>query len=71
MGVPDNRSRDAVRLGLVAGREHDTRADDHGVVTETRIVSLLEGREERVDVGVQDRRPGHGEHMSASRFGFV
>jgi hypothetical protein len=44
-----------VRLGFVAGREDDARADDYRPATEPRVIPLLDRREERVDVGVQDR----------------
>ena len=37
-----HRRADAVRPGLVAGREHDTPADDHGPSAEARVVSLLD-----------------------------
>ena len=53
-------------LGLVAGRKHDTAADDHGTAAKARIVALLDGREERVEVGVQDRRLVQHEHMFVS-----
>ena len=51
-----HRRADAVRLGLVARREHDPRADDHRPAAQARVVPLLDRREERVDVGVQDGR---------------
>ena len=62
---PAHRRADAVRLRLVAGREHDPAAHDDGAAAQARIVPLLDRREERVGVRVQDRRPGHGEHMFA------
>ena len=43
-------------LRLVAGREHDPAADDHRPAAQARVVSLLDRRVERVEVGVQDRR---------------
>ena len=49
---------DAVRLGFVARREHDSRADDHRPAAQARVVSLLDRRVERVDVGVENRRLG-------------
>jgi hypothetical protein len=55
-----------VGLGLVAGRKHDTAADDHGAAAKARIVALLDGREERVEVGVQDRRFVQHERMFVS-----
>ncbi len=54
-----------MRLRLVAGCEHDTPADDDGPAAQTRIVSLLDRREERVEVGVQNRRFARHEHMFA------
>ncbi len=51
-----HRGADAVRLRLVARREHDPGADDHGAPPQPRVVPLLDRREERVDVGMQDRR---------------
>ena len=55
---------DPVRLGFVAGRDHDSHADDHRAAAQTRIVPLLDRREEGVDVGMEDRRLTH-EHMFA------
>jgi hypothetical protein len=46
---------DAVRLGLVAGREHDPGADDDGPPAQPGVVALLDRRVERVEVGVQNR----------------
>jgi hypothetical protein len=37
-----HRCADAVGLGLVAGREHDAPADDHGAAAQAGIVSLLD-----------------------------
>ena len=51
-----HRGADAVGPGLVAGREHDSRPDDRRPAAQATIVSLLDRREERVEVGVQDRR---------------
>ena len=51
-----HRGLDAVRLRLVAGREHDAAADDHGPPAQPRIVALLDRREERIEVGVEDGR---------------
>ena len=56
---------DAEGLGRVARREHDSAADDHGPPAQARIVALLDGREERVDVGVQYGRLALHEHMFA------
>src|SRR5215218_8376799 len=54
------------RLRLVAGREHDAHADDHRPPAQPRVVALLDGREERVQVGVQYRGFRGHEHMFAS-----
>ena len=54
-----HRGADAAGLRLVAGREHDAAADDHGPSAQARLVSLLDRRVERVQVGVQDRRLAH------------
>ena len=63
--APSAHSRpDAVRLRLVAGREHDSATDDHGSPTQARIVALLHRGEEGVEVGVEDRHARH-EHMFA------
>ena len=51
-----HRGAHAEGLGLVARGEHDSSADDHGPAAQTRIVPLLDGRVERVEVGVEDRR---------------
>ena len=53
---PTHRASDAVRLGLVAGRQHDAGADDHRPAAQARVVALLDRRVERVEIGVQDRR---------------
>ena len=58
-----HRRPHARRLGLVARRQHDPAAHDHRPATEPRIVPLLDGREERVDVRVQDRGLVRHEHM--------
>ena len=55
----------AVRLRLVAGRKDDPAADDHGPSAQPGVIPLLDRREERVDVGVQDRRLVLHEHMFA------
>ena len=49
-----HRALHAVGLGLVAGSEHDPAAHDHGAPAERRMVPLLDGGEERVEVGVED-----------------
>ena len=51
-----HRGADAARLRLVAGGQHDAAADDHRPPAQARIVTLLDRRVERVEVGVQDRR---------------
>ena len=50
-------------LGLVAGGQHDTHADDHRASAQRRVVALLDRRVERVEVGVQDRGLVAHEHM--------
>ena len=60
-----HRGADAVRLRLVAGREDDAASDDHRPSAQARVVPLLDRREERVHVGVQDRRLRRHEHMFA------
>jgi len=54
-------------LGLVARGQHHSRADDDRPAAQARIVSLLDGRIERVEVGVKDRRGAEHEHMFAQR----
>ncbi len=51
-----HRRLDAVRLRLVAGREHDSAADDHGSPAQARIIALLDRSEERIEIGMQDGR---------------
>ncbi len=59
-------------LGLVAGRQHDPAAHDHGPSPQYGVVALFDRGVERVEVGVQDCgvatfAPGHGhEHMFAA-----
>ena len=60
-----HRRADAVRLRLVARGEHDAPADDHRPAAQARIVALLDRREERVEIGVEDRRLAVHEHMFA------
>ena len=60
-----HRGADAEGLRLVARGEHDAAADDHRPAAQTRIVALLDGREEGVQVGVQDRGSSRHEHMFA------
>ena len=60
-----HRRTDSVGLGLVARGEHHAAADDHGTAAQTGIVALLDRREERVCVGVEDRRSTRHEHMFA------
>ena len=49
-----HRGAHAVGLGLVAGGEHDPAADDHRPPAQRRVVALLDGRVERVEISVQD-----------------
>ena len=59
-----HRGADAVRLRLVAGRQHDPQPHDHRAAAQAWVVALLDGREERVEVCVQDRGiPRRHEHM--------
>ena len=62
-----HRGVDAEGLRLVARGEHDPAADDHGLAPQPRIVALLDRCEERVEVGMQDRRGAGHEHMFAYR----
>jgi hypothetical protein len=48
-------------------REHNPGADHYGPSTQASIVSLLDRRKERVDVGMQNRRLLLHEHMFAQR----
>ena len=64
-----HRGADAAALRLVAGREHDPRADDHRPAPQPRVVALLDRREEGVEVRVQDRGLTRHEHMFAGNAG--
>jgi hypothetical protein len=44
----------AARLGLVARGQDDAAAHEDGAAEERRIVALLHGRVERVEVGMED-----------------
>ena len=57
-----HRRPDAVCLCLVAGGEHDAAADDHRTAAQAGVVALLDRREERVGIGMQDRRFGRHGH---------
>ena len=60
---PAHAAADAEGLGLVArGRDHAA-ADGHGAAPQRRIVTLLDRREEGVEIGVEDRRLAAHEHM--------
>ena len=63
---PAHRTADPVAARLVARRQHDPAAHDDRPAAEARIVPLLDGREERVGVGVEDRPLLRHEHMFAS-----
>ena len=65
-----HRGADAVRLRFVARRQHDPRTDDDRPSSQRGIVPLLDRREERVDVGVEDRRL-HANTCSHTRRGNV
>ena len=62
---PTHCGAHAVGLGLVAGRQNDTAADDYRPSPEPRVVALLDGGIERVEVRMQDGRLGRHEHMFA------
>jgi hypothetical protein len=47
---------DPVRLRLIARGEHHAAADDHRLAEKPRVVPLLDGREERVEISVEDGR---------------
>ena len=49
-----HRGAHAVGLGLVAGRQYHSAADDHRPAAQGRVVALLDGGIERVEVRVQD-----------------
>jgi hypothetical protein len=51
-----HRRVDAVGLRLVARGEDDPAAHEHGLAEQLGPVALLDRREERVDVGVENRR---------------
>ena len=63
---PAHRAAHAERLGLVARGEDDAAADDHRAAAQRRVVALLDGRVERVEVGVEDVRVRGHERMFAS-----
>ena len=54
-----HRRVDAIRTRLVARGEDDAHPDDHRPPAQLRPVPLLDRREERVEVGVEDRRFPH------------
>ena len=62
-----HRRADAVRLRLVARGQHDAAADDHRPAAQPRVVALLDRREERVEVGVEDLRAAHRTHVRIPR----
>jgi hypothetical protein len=53
-------------LAFVAGREDDAGPDDHGATAQSRVITLLDGRIEGIDVGMQDRPLLGHEQMFAS-----
>jgi hypothetical protein len=55
----------AARLRLVAGREHYSSPDKDRLATQLGPISLFHRREERIEVGMQDRRLLAHEHMFA------
>ena len=60
-----HRRPDSARLRLVARREYDAAAHDHRAAAQASVVALLDRREERVRVRVQDRPRTHHERMFA------
>ena len=52
--APTHRGLHTARLRLVARGEDDPAADDHGPAAEPGVVTLLDRRVERIEVGVQD-----------------
>ena len=64
-GPAAHRRSHPERAGLVAGRQHHPAADDHRAPAKGRVVSLLDRRVERVEVGVQDA--GRGSHRTYVR----
>ena len=65
-----HRGAHSVGLGLVAGRQHDPRTDDHRSAPQPGRIPLLDRRVERVEVGVEDGRQlvrTWHEHMFAQR----
>jgi hypothetical protein len=67
-GLPaTHRGTHSESLGLVARGQHHSRADDDRPAAQAWIISLLDGRVERVEVGVKDRRRAQHEHMFAQR----
>ena len=60
-----HRRAHPARLGLVAGGEHDTHPDDDRAAAQPSVVTLLDGRVEGIEIGVQDGRRVRHEHMFA------
>ena len=56
--APGHRRLDAEGLRLVARGQHDAPTDDHRTALQARIVALLDRREERIQVRVEDVRLG-------------
>ena len=63
---PAHRGAHAARPGLVARGQHHPAAHDDRPAAQRRVVALLDGREEGVQVGVEDGRVGHAEHTFAA-----
>lgn len=63
-----HRGAHAVGLGLVAGRQHDSAADDHRAAPQCGVVTLLDGGVERIQVRVQDGSLIPHEHMFAAGY---
>ena len=60
-----HRGAHAVGLGFVARGQHDTATDDYRATPQSRVVPLLDGGVERIQVRVQDGRLAPHEHMFA------
>ena len=60
-----HRRPNAEGFRLVARGQHDAPADDHGQPAEARVVPLLDRCEERIRIGMEDRRLAPHEHMFA------
>ena len=62
-----HRGADAERPRLIARRQHDAATDDHRAPAQLRVITLLDRRIERIEIGVEDGRIDVHEHMFARR----